>query len=76
MADVIVMMLSGSEDLMGSAVSDGEEVLGNLAPVIHAIKYTQLAKLKTSDVEEKGQNFVRNGMFTDLPSFNEPYGIV
>ncbi|XP_041371088.1 C3 and PZP-like alpha-2-macroglobulin domain-containing protein 8 [Gigantopelta aegis] len=62
MADVIVMMLSGNADLMDSTVSDAEEVLGNLAPVIHAIKYIQLAKLKTPDVEEKGHIFVRNGV--------------
>lgn len=63
MGDVINHAIVESRNLVDASLMDAEEVLGDLAPVVHALLYANSLGLTDNVLKEKGHRFVRHGRF-------------
>lgn len=61
MGDIINHAVVNSKSLMEHGVQDAQEVIGNLGPVVHALRYANSSGLMTKKLQEKGKRFVRYG---------------
>ena len=62
MGDIISTVLQG-DNLFDSSLVDAEEVIGNLAPAVHALLYLNASRLMTPEMETKGQERIRYGQW-------------
>ncbi|CAG5122188.1 unnamed protein product, partial [Candidula unifasciata] len=62
MGDIITHAVVESRNLIDTPLLDAEEVLGDLAPTIHALLSVQALGLMDENLKERGKNFVRNGV--------------
>ena len=62
MGDIINVAVVKGDNLFESSVLDAEEVIGNLAPAVHALLYLNQSGFMTPEVEVKGRAHVTHGM--------------
>lgn len=62
MGDIISHAVMEGNNLFESSVQDAEEVIGNLAPAVHALLYLNASQFMTPHVLQKGKEHVIHGV--------------
>lgn len=61
MGDIITHAVIESKNLINAPLHCAEEVMGDLAPVVHALSYVDRIDLKIKNLRDNGKKFVKNG---------------
>ncbi|XP_005093011.2 complement C3 [Aplysia californica] len=62
MGDIISHAVVQSKSLMDQPVLDAEEVLGDLGPTVHALRYANMTGLMDEKLNKRGQRFVKHAV--------------
>ena len=60
MGDIISTVLEG-DNMFESSLVDAEEVIGNLAPAVHALLYLNTSQSMTPEMQATGRERIRYG---------------
>ncbi|XP_050417000.1 complement C3 [Patella vulgata] len=73
MGDIITGTVAGKGNIFVSSFHVAEEVIGNMAPVVHALQYLNSSALLNKEMYLKGRNYIMQGI-TRLMKFRNENG--
>ncbi|KAK6172406.1 hypothetical protein SNE40_016062 [Patella caerulea] len=73
MGDIITGAMAGKGNIFVSSFHVAEEVIGNMAPVVHALQYLNSSALLNKEMFLKGRNYITQGI-TRLMKFRNKKG--
>jgi hypothetical protein len=63
MANIVNTIIEGVDSLFSQPAGCGEQTMIRLAPTVYAMTYLKQTKQQTADIETKGNQWIRDGIY-------------